>query len=251
MSWASKRQSIIISGAVALALIPVLIVTYKILSKPATCFDKIQNQNEVGVDCGGPCSLLCRSQVVNPIISWKRLFAVGDGVYNAIAYIENPNTSAGAQNVSYRFRVFNEDGISVYERHGVTVIPAKRSVPIIETGIALGDQKPSRIEFTIDNNIVWKKESAKDIPLNISQINMTGATSTPSLSANIENTDVVPYKNIEVVAILYDVSGNAIGASRTFLDSIDKGGNVQVIFTWPNPFSVAPSRIEIVPKLFI
>ena len=176
---------------------------------------------------------------------------MGSGVFNAVAYIENPNSSAGAENVGYVIKVFNQDGISMYERHGTTVIPAKRGVPVVESGINLGGQTPSRIEFRLDNSIVWKREEVKETPLSVSNIVLTNATSTPRLVAQVENKDVKSYKNVEVVAILYDEEGNAIGASRTYADSLNAGSSVSLTFTWPIPFTKTPARIEVIPKLFI
>ena len=251
MSWASKRQASIVSLLLALACIPFIFIAYKIISKPATCNDGFQNQGEVGVDCGGPCSLLCSSQTTDPIVTWKRIFPVSDGVYNAVAYVENPNSNAGAQDVGYRLRVINADGISLYERTGSTVIPAKRSFPIIETGINIGGQKPSRVEFKIDNQIIWKKEEVKETPLFVVNTVLSDATSSPRLVATIENKNVASFKNVEVVAVLYDDAGNAMGASRTFIDSIDGNGKVTLTFTWPEPFKTIPVRIEVSPKLFI
>jgi hypothetical protein len=251
MTWASKRQASIIILLLGLASIPVFFILYKIASIPPTCSDKKQNQSEAGVDCGGPCSLLCKSQVLDLVVSWKRFFLVGDGVYNVVVYVENPNSEAGAKNVRYQMRVLNKDGISMYERHGETTIPAKRSIPIVETGISFGSQIPSRIEFKFDNEILWTKQTSKEVPLTISNNSLLGATSTPKLLTNIINKDFNPYTNIEVVAIMYDDIGNAIGASRTYIDRIEGGQTIPLTFTWPAPFKVVPTKIEVIPKLFI
>lgn len=251
MTWASKRQNTIVLLLLSLAMIPVFLTAYKISSVPPTCSDKKQNQNEVGVDCGGPCSTLCKSQISEPIVSWKRFFLVDQGVYSVVAYVENPNLNAGAKNVGYQIRVINKDGISMYERHGETVIPAKRAVPLIETGISFGDQIPSRIEFKFDEGIVWTRQDVKNIPLIITNNSLINATSSPKLTTNMTNQDFNSFSNIEVVAILYDESGNAMGASRTYVESIEGNQTIPLTFTWPRPFESVPTKIEIIPKLFI
>lgn len=251
MTWASKRQTSVILLLLGLTAIPVLLIVYRVASIPPTCSDKKQNQSEVGIDCGGPCSLMCRSQVSDLVVSWKRFFLVGSGVYNVVVYVENPNAEAGAQNVGYQIRIFNAEGISMYERHGATTVPAKRSVPIVETGISFGSQIPSRIEFKFDDGVVWMKQDFKEVPLVTSNNSLIGATSSPKLTTNIVNKDTNSYSNVEIVAILYDDAGNAMGASRTYLDGIGAGETVPVTFTWPSPFKVIPTRIEVIPKLFI
>ena len=251
MTWAAKRQAAIILVLIGLASIPIFFIVYKILSVPPTCSDKKQNQEEVGVDCGGPCSLLCKSQVSDLVVSWKRFFLVGDGVYNVVVYVENPNANAGAKDVGYQIRVINTDGISMYERHGVTTIPAKRSIPIVETSVVLGSQIPSRVEFKFDDSPVWTKQASKDVPIFVSNNLLVNATSSPKLMTNISNKDLDSYSNIEVVAILYDEQGNAMGASRTFVDKINGGETIPLTFTWPTSFKAVPTRIEVIPKLFI
>jgi len=196
MTWASKRQTSVVLLLLGIAAIPILFIAYKASSVPPTCSDKKQNQEEVGIDCGGPCSLLCKSQVSNPVVSWKRFFLVGSGVYNVVVYVENPNTNAGAKNVGYQIRIFNADGISMYERHGETTMPAKRAVPIVETGIVFGSQIPTRIEFKFDDDIVWYKEAVKDIPFAVTNNLLTGATSTPKLVTNITNNDSGAYSDV-------------------------------------------------------
>jgi hypothetical protein len=251
MTWASKRQTSVILLLLGLTAIPVLFLIYKFASVPPTCFDKKQNQNEVGIDCGDPCSLMCKSQVSDLVVSWKRFFLVGSGVYNVVVYVENPNANAGVKNIGYQIRIINTDGISMYERHGETTIPAKRAIPIVETGISLGGQIPARVEFKFDDGIIWEKQISKNIPLLASNNSFTGATSSPKLVTNITNNDVGMYSNVEVVAILYDEAGNSMGVSRTYIDRIDGGQTLPVIFTWPSPFNVVPTKIEVIPKLFI
>lgn len=251
MTWASKRQASIIFVLLVLATIPIIYLVYQYLSIPPTCFDKKQNQSEIGIDCGGPCSLLCKSEILNPVVSWKRFFLVGSGVYNILVYVENPNVNAGAKNVGYEIRAFNTDGISMYERHGETTIPSKRAVPIVEAGISFGGQIPSRIEFKFDDGIVWYKEAVKEVPLLVSNSLLTKATSSPKLEANIKNNDSISHSDVEVVAILYDEKGNALGVSRTYIDKIESSQTQNLIFTWPEPFKSVPTKIEIIPKLFI
>jgi len=251
MTWASKRQASIILVLLGLATIPVFFILYKVSTIPPTCSDRRQNQEEVGVDCGGPCSLLCKSEVSDLVVSWKRFFLVGSGVYNVVVYVENPNVNAGAKDVGYQIRVINKDGISMYERHGATTIPAKRAVPIVESGITLGGQTPVRVEFKFDDGIKWTRQVSRSVPLVASNNMFSGASTSPKLVTNIVNKDFNPYTNIEIVAILYDEVGNAMGASRTYVDKIQGNQTLPVTFTWPDPFKVVPTKIEVIPKLFI
>ena len=126
VSWSTRRKSLYIIGTMlvflfALAL-PVWFVTYKAPS----CTDGLKNQGELGIDCGGPCSLLCKAHALDPIVRWQRAFKVKDGVYNALAYVENPNLDSGVRKISYRFKLYDSGNLLIYERQGSTFIPPKK-----------------------------------------------------------------------------------------------------------------------------
>jgi hypothetical protein len=67
ISWSKKRQTFYIVTAMVFFILvvglPVFFATYK----PPSCSDGKQNQNEKGVDCGGPCSVLCKASALDLI----------------------------------------------------------------------------------------------------------------------------------------------------------------------------------------
>ena len=59
MSWSSKRKSTYITVTVSLILITIAVVVFSYLYEAPTCIDGKQNQEEDGIDCGGPCLTVC------------------------------------------------------------------------------------------------------------------------------------------------------------------------------------------------
>ena len=47
---------------------------FLLLNKPETCSDKIQNQNEKGIDCGGVCPNKCSEQVCKDKMPRRQCF---------------------------------------------------------------------------------------------------------------------------------------------------------------------------------
>ncbi|KKU42980.1 MAG: hypothetical protein UX56_C0001G0015 [Candidatus Azambacteria bacterium GW2011_GWD2_46_48] len=48
---------------------------YFAFRSPASCFDKIQNQGEEDIDCGGPCATACEEKELKPLeIFFQRKF---------------------------------------------------------------------------------------------------------------------------------------------------------------------------------
>lgn len=249
MSWASMRKTQYIGGIATVALlifgVPALI---SYIHKPETCFDGKQNQDERGVDCGGVCERLCDSQAHSLTIVWSRSFEVSDGVYNALAYIENPNTEARVDSISYMFSLYDDRNILVAEREGRTFLSPNTATPIFEAGIETGERKVARTFFTFRENPVWKRSG--ELPtLRVSASRISNEEVRPRIDATIINSTVDEWLSVEVVAVAFDENDNALAASRTTIPRLDPRSESPVVFTWPRPFSGSVSRIEIIPRL--
>lgn len=249
MSWAQKRKFIYIGAFIILFLLVVVLPTIINLYKPPTCFDKKQNQDEQGIDCGGSCSLLCSAQYVPLNVLWSRFSKVNDGVYNVLAYVENPNLNAAANNLDYHFKLYDKNGILLSERFGRTFAPASKILAIFEADLLTGNQIPARADFTFISRAVWFKQDSKESSLSVSQPVLSREDSAPRLSATLANRTVSQVKNIEAVAIIYNIDGNTIAFSRTIIDGLGDKEIKTINFNWPKPFTEPMARTEIVLKI--
>ncbi len=249
-SWSQKRKSIYFAGFTAFLLVAVVLPAYFIFYKAPTCSDGKQNGGEKGVDCGGPCVRLCRSQYLEPNIIWARAIQVKPGLYNALAYIENPNIDAGVDSISYVFKIRDKDGVLVYERKGETFIPPNKFFAIFEDGISVGEKIPANTFFEFTNESLWKKQENKEAGITVLKKAISREETSPRIDATIENKLFQPIFNIEVVAIAYDKNDNALGFSRTFIDKLQKEESQDVVFTWPETFNSKVVKIEIIPRVY-
>ena len=251
MSWASKRQFTYGTIVIAVIIFAISIPAYLYLNKPPTCIDNKQNGDEKGVDCGGSCDTLCVSQISDPIIQWSKVFKVSDGVYDAVAYVENPNVNAGVKKVIYKFKLYDKNNVLVAERVGKTFIGQNEQFAIFESNIRTGKRIPKNAFLEFKQGIDWTrlKISKADIPnIFARNKNISGLETKPRLNALLVNDDPFKVLNIEVVAILYDINGNSIAVSSTVVDSMAKNSTKNVTFTWTKPFSTLPVKIEIIPR---
>jgi hypothetical protein len=249
MSWGARRRLIYILIILTLFGVPLALVAVKTAYRPATCFDNTQNQNEAGVDCGGSCALLCTDQTLDPIVQWQRIFRIADGLYTVAVLVENPNAEARADDLAYVIRVYDEDGVAMYDRRGAVSLDAKEIVPIVEPGIPTNERTPSRITFDFVREPVWTRDDPKLLPIAIRDIVQTNLSDRPTITARLVNSDIEPVEDFGVAVIVYGTSGNAIAASKTLIDSVPAGGETQAIFTWPRPLDESILRVDIVPEL--
>lgn len=248
-SWSQKRKSIYFLIFAVFLFGFIILPAYLIFYKAPTCFDGKKNGNEKGVDCGGPCVNLCRSQYLDPNIIWSRVIKVKPGIYNVLAYVENPNIGAGADAISYVFKVKDKEGVLIYERKGETFIPPNKFFAVFESGILTGEKTPAKVTFEFTSNALWNRKENKEDGINILKKSISLEDYSPRVDATLENKTLEPIFGIEVVAILYGEDGNALGFSRTFIDRINKDQFQNIVFTWPEPFTSSVVKIEIIPRV--
>lgn len=249
-TWATKRKLTYLSIVSAFLVIVISIPLFFLFNKQPTCFDNKKNQDEVGTDCGGVCTKLCKVDTTTPIVSWQRVFRVSKGVYSAVAYVENPNLNSSASNVPYTFRVYDRANVLIVERKGITSILPIGVTPIFEAGILVGERVPARVVFSIDAKPDWY--TTKKLPPRVTISNLTKHFDDvlPSLSATLTNTTLKNIPRFEVVTILYDENENAIGASKTIVDGMAGEQSSEIVFSWREAFSEQPVKIEILPKFY-
>lgn len=251
-SWATRRKLLYIAllcAAVLFALaVPVFLITY---NRPS-CFDGKQNQNEKGIDCGGLCTRLCRVEAFAPSVLWARVLKVSEGVYNAVAYIENPNLDLGAIDAPYLFRIYDLNNLLIYERKGKTSIPSGGAFPVFEGTITTRERMAVRATFQFLEELDWQPYPAAPLGIRVTDIKFEKGdeTSPPRLSAVISNRSNRPIPQFGVVALLTGVSGNVVAVSRTVVDSLALESKTPVTFTWRLPFSEEVPQIQVIPQLF-
>lgn len=248
-SWSARHRFFYIFGTLAIFAFVIILPIFFFTYKAPSCSDGIKNQGELGIDCGGPCARLCEASALRLIIRWQRAFKVKDGVYNALAYVENPNLDSGIDTISYRFKLYDSANILIYERDGTTSVPPNKIFGVFESNILTGLRVPARVLFEFLGTPVWTKSYAPDPGLVISNKVLSNQDTSPRLAATLQNSSISPVYNTEVVAILYDVTDNALAVSRTVVNDLNPGSMAPLVFTWPEPFTQTATRIELLYRL--
>jgi len=250
MNWALKRQILYVVVIILFFSILGFLIIYPKLVKAPTCVDGIQNGNETGIDCGGSCPNACLDQTQAVSVLWARTFEVVPGRYNAVAYLVNHNKNTAALNVSYRFRFADANNVYVGMREGTTFIPPDGNFAVFAPAIDVGNSIPVYTTFQFTETPQWLQVSGNlinQLKILISNIQLLNGDTSPRLSATIKNTSLFAIPNINVVAILYDKSGNAVSASNTYVDQLNPLGSSDINFTWPQPLSSGVVAKELIP----
>lgn len=250
MTWALKRQLFFMAIFLVILFVLGYLMISPYINEIPTCTDNKQNGDELGVDCGGSCSLACTFEVDKISVVWARTFQVIPGRYNAVAYLENQNKNAAIYKIKYRFRFSDKDNNYIGKREGETYIPTGGNFAIFEPGIGVGNSIPVYTTFEFTETPVWNKVSEDKInqlKVFVSDIKLENEDSKPHLSAVIKNDSLFTIPEVGVVALLYDENGNAVSVSRTYLNELKAEDEKGVDFTWPEPISENIVAKEIIP----
>jgi hypothetical protein len=250
MSWALKRQIFYVFVLIAFFAVLGFLIIYPKLNKAPTCMDGKQNGLETGVDCGGSCALACIADVEKISVLWARAFRVVPGRYNAVAYLENKNPAAVVKKIKYRFRFADEDNIYIGKREGETYVPPSGKFAVFEPAIGIGNSIPVYTTFEFSEVPVWvqiSEEKASQLKVFAKNIELVDQDTAPKLSATLKNNSLFMIPEVNVVAILYNEKGNAISASRTYVDLLRGEEEVDLNFTWPEPIIGKVIAKEIIP----
>ncbi|MDD5721537.1 MAG: hypothetical protein PHT16_03820 [Candidatus Pacebacteria bacterium] len=254
ITWSLKRQIFYVVVLILFFSIFGFLLIYPSFNKAPTCFDGKQNGDETGIDCGGSCLKFCSDQADAVSILWARAFEVVPGRYNAVAYLTNHNKNAGVEKINYRFRFANTNNVYIGKREGSTFIPPGSNFAIFEPGIDIGNSIPVYVTFEFTQIPMWlqvSEEKIDQLKILISNIQLVDETTSPKLSATIKNNSLFTIPDMNVITILYDASGNAISASRTYLDQFNPLQVSDINFTWPELLSGKVVAKEIIPMFNI
>lgn len=235
-SWSSKRR-FYYGGGVVLILTAILTVSFfSYFYKAPTCADGIQNGNETGVDCGGSCLNICKSETLTPVVYWSKAFNISGDVYNIAAYVENPNLDSSNPRAAYEFRIFDDRNILLGVRDGQTFIPKNKKFIVFEPGFVIPNRTPKYVEFAFTSFSTWQKNDSTEPNISVDNSPLSATSTAPRIDGSITNNSLQNIGGLELVALVQDSDNNAVAVSRTFVDGLNSDSSQDFVFTWPKPF---------------
>lgn len=246
MSWSSRRQFGILAALAGIVAVPVALVGAYLLWERPTCDDGILNGEERGVDCGGSCSLVCTDEANPATVAWVRAFPVGPGRYNVVAMVENPNVAARADGLRYRVRVYDADDVAVAERVGEVDLDPRTVVPVVELGLDAGERAVTRASLEWLDDPLWVQAEGEPRVVVVVDERIERQGAEPRARASVQNTGVLPVGKIAVVAVAYGADGNAVAATRTWVERLAAGESREVVFAWSAPWPSEAEDLQVV-----
>jgi len=250
-----KRIIIILIYLLIFAVI--LTLVYLAVKPKPSCNDGKMNQEEEGVDCGGPCQLKC-----NPIaqldIRVDQTGFVDSGIagkYDIYGKITNPNSVLGSNSFQYEFKIKNSAGAVIDSKTGTSFILPGDSKYIIEGNVNLPEAS-SQIELSITNtnwiekNDLYEAPQIKVVYKNYNEV--VGGLGFFEATGLLKNESALDFNEIKLKIILTDELGRVVALNSTEMNTVKTWENRDFKVSWPNRFpgSVANMNVQIEVNVF-
>lgn len=246
MEWQTRRKFLYSLAFVIAVLAGSIYILRDIFFPKPTCSDKRQNGFEVGVDCGGTCSLRCESEVVPLAVLWTRIIKLSDTTYDLVAMVSNKNINNSASIVKYTFIVYGESGEILKEEKGVTKTPVNGDFPIINLAVPVtGTPKTLVVQIEDGPHYIVKEKSTSPTISIVNERYEEG--SNPRVYATVQNRKRQTIRELPVKVILYDQDNNAYAVGQTVIPELAKEESKSVSFVWSSPLEKPPVRIRAYP----
>ncbi len=208
-------------GIVIFSLFVLFIFVKILLLKPApTCEDKIQNQGETEVDCGGPCEP-CQKIEIKPVAVEKvSVFNTKDKNLSILAEVSNLNPDRGAK-ITYTLELLNGGKVFKTIKGSEFVYPLENR--FINQIVPRASNPANKVVMTIDST-EWETGQTK---LSLKPVlNYKIATSSISqkfitISGKIENASIISNFDVKIIAVLKNKRGFNIFAANTLISDLD------------------------------
>ncbi|MFA5925700.1 MAG: hypothetical protein WC831_02095 [Parcubacteria group bacterium] len=224
---------------------------YSLFSANPTCSDGTKNQNEEGVDCGGSCSAVCEKipDVENIQVIEKNILPAGDGQYDVLARISNPNTQFGIADLEYSFDLLDGAGKIVGQSEGKNFILPSQEKYILAFNLT-SSSEPKDLNFKI-RSFRWTKFSEYEEPLvqvYSKEFNFVSAGSNfATLKARIKNLSDYDFRNITVSTIIRNDQNVPVALNQTNVNDVKVNEEREIVFNWGRSFEISQEapKIEI------
>jgi hypothetical protein len=238
---------LLIAGAVVVAFFAVVLIAA--LYQTPSCTDGVQNQDETGIDCGGPCAYLCTEQQQPPVVLFTKVISNGAGRTDIIAMIENKNINAAAKNVPYRITLYDADHVFLKSIDGTLDLPPGATAPAYLPGVVSGNQRVTSafLEIAVFSPQWFTMTSDPRIVPLVLRTTRSGTANAPRIEATLANPSATALSNVRVIVLVKDAKKGVIAVSETIVPTILAQGQEVATFTWNNAFVGTPSSIEVIP----
>lgn len=249
----NKRKKVLAMYGAILLVVFVLIVLW--LTPGASCTNGKKDGAETGVDCGGICGACVEAVVAQDILVQKTAFVPsGEGKYDVVAWLQNPNDVYGARTLSGTFTLLGVGGKPLGDIRVNSFLLPKEQKYIVRQGIPSLEPIES-VVWKTDKTDWVKMNSVTDLRLSITDRKYEEVSSGIGFSkvtGLLRNDSSYDWNDVAVTVLLLDSSGNLLATHGTSRQTFRAGEkwDFQLIFPERFPGDVQSMSMQAETNVF-
>lgn len=232
-----QKRQLYIGSVYAIIAIVLLYGLFVWIRVEPTCFDRVKNGKEEGVDCGViACSNTCDPEVLPLQVADERVFKVRDGEYDFLAAIRNDNLIYGAVKVPYTIEFTDGQGSVITRESGSLYVLPGQTRYLVRTSVRVAGQvAEAHVKLGM---ITWTKLNTSDLKIDF-PLRRESFTSgqTPGAAheyeAIIANNSDFDFAKVDISIILRDAAGQIVGVNMTDVRTLESRQERYFKVTWP------------------
>lgn len=215
-----------------------------------SCFDGKQNQNEEDIDCGGICTLACVEEVIGNDLLVREITFIqtGEGKYDIVARIFNPNNDIGAGRFRYALSLKDASGNEVARVGGMNFILPQETKSLLALNLESA-ALPTKAVIEL-SDFGWQRLRGYQAKpeLNIYSkryVEQPDPTVFGAVTATLVNDSVYDFRTVELKVILRDAKGNPLAVNQSQMQTVTVGREQDIRLVFPEPFAGTVANVEI------
>ncbi len=215
-----------------------------------SCFDGKQNQNEEDIDCGGICTLACVEEVIGNDLLVREITFIqtGEGKYDIVARIFNPNNDIGAGRFRYALSLKDASGNEVARVAGMNFILPQETKSLLALNLESA-ALPTKAVIEL-SDFGWQRLRGYQAKpeLNIYSkryVEQPDPTVFGAVTATLVNDSVYDFRTVELKVILRDAKGNPLAVNQSQMQTVTVGREQDIRLVFPEPFAGTVANVEI------
>lgn len=250
MTLSRAAKQFVIAGIYFSSVLLLIVGTYYAFFKASeTCFDNKQNQDEQAIDCGGVCQAVCKESITGEDLEIQEIVFVpgGNGRYDVLGKIYNPNDEVGASSFSYTAELRDSSGTVLATRSGTSYILPQENKYIFELNLE-AQGVPTTAALRI-SGVAWEKFSGyQEKPsINIYQKRYGPISSGAGFGEAyglLSNESPYDFRSIVVRVILRDANGLPLAFNATEMRTVRSHEERDFRLVWPSAFPGTVEKVE-------
>ncbi|BCX15498.1 MAG: hypothetical protein QW786_01395 [Candidatus Hadarchaeum sp.] len=247
MTWRQRRRLIYISIFASIVIFIFVAYLLSLEKIVAQCANGVKDDNEEGIDCGGPC-VVCEIKNLKPLSVFRevRVIVYPDKTVDLFAVVQNLNENLGLRTLKYQFLIFDQNNNLRLKTNMKTTSLSPLEVKwLSEINLSGINFDIGKVKLYVEppQDLDWFKDSPTSLPIVYQNQKVVFDNNNWQFSASFFNKAFSRIDDVEIIVFGFDLNQRLLAASKALVSfKAEESKNISL----PFPQIETNQKIELV-----